>query len=332
MSSLQVATTGTVSGLQNNQQINTIANNLATLSQSGSAPTTTSTGLAALAGLFWHDTGANAIKIRDQADANWPKALIIDETNKLIYPANGLPPQGSFKNLKVTVGDNTHFTITADEVMVEDSSGNSLRLGSVNVTINLGASGAANQLDTGTQAASTWYSGWVIFNPLLGGSGTVAGLASTSSISPTMPSGYTHKARLCWVRSDGATHLWRTIQYGRRAQVIVDGTELTSLPAIISGSQGNVATPTWVAAAVANFVPPTASVISLVLYAGAGINVIAAPNNNYGAQTSTSNPPPAQISSNTPNMTFEFVLESTNVYYAASGTAGLLCLGWEDNI
>jgi hypothetical protein len=69
--SLQVATTGTVSGLSNNQQINVIAGNLATMIESASAPTTASTGLSSMAGVWWHDTGNKIIFVRDQADANW---------------------------------------------------------------------------------------------------------------------------------------------------------------------------------------------------------------------------------------------------------------------
>ncbi|MDB5405684.1 MAG: hypothetical protein JWL84_596, partial [Rhodospirillales bacterium] len=82
--SLQVATTGTVSGLANNQQINVIAGNLATMIESASAPTTTSTGLSSTAGVWWHDTGNKIIFVRDQADANWLPVFYLDETGHLI--------------------------------------------------------------------------------------------------------------------------------------------------------------------------------------------------------------------------------------------------------
>jgi hypothetical protein len=45
-----------------------------------------------------------------------------------------------------------------------------------------------NDLDAGSLAASTWYYIWVIYNGT-----TVAGLASLSSTSPALPSGFTYK-------------------------------------------------------------------------------------------------------------------------------------------
>src|SRR5690348_9906941 len=79
---LQVGTTGTISGLQNNQQINVIAGNLATFIEGPSAPTTTSTCLSSTAGVVWHDTTNNLLKVRDQADTTWITLGTFDETNK----------------------------------------------------------------------------------------------------------------------------------------------------------------------------------------------------------------------------------------------------------
>jgi hypothetical protein len=65
------------------------------------------------------------------------------------------------------------------------------------LNVDITASGA-NGLDTGSQANSTWYSIWVIYNPT---TDTVAGLFSTSTTSPTLPAGYTKKRRVGWVRN-----------------------------------------------------------------------------------------------------------------------------------
>src|SRR5258708_32417688 len=83
---LQLATTGTVSGLQNNQAANTALAALAGMIQGGSAPTPASTGLASTAGVWWHDTTNNQIKLRDQADANWMPFFFVGETNTTITP------------------------------------------------------------------------------------------------------------------------------------------------------------------------------------------------------------------------------------------------------
>jgi hypothetical protein len=83
---LQLATTGTVSGLQNNQAANGALAALAGMIQGGSAPTTATTGLASMAGVWWHDTTNKLLKVRDQADANWIVVAQFDETNALWIP------------------------------------------------------------------------------------------------------------------------------------------------------------------------------------------------------------------------------------------------------
>ena len=80
-------TAGTISGLANNQQGNVISQNLATMVQGGAAPTTVTTGFASLAGIWWHDTTNNQVKVRDQADTAWILVGSVDETNKLFTAA-----------------------------------------------------------------------------------------------------------------------------------------------------------------------------------------------------------------------------------------------------
>lgn len=105
---------------------------------------------------------------------------------------------------------NTKIDITADEIILEDSSGNTHRSSSVSGTIDFGTTGA-NGLDTGVQAVSTWYYGWVIYNP---STNTTAVLGSLSSSAPTMPSGYTYKALVTAARSNGSTQFVRYRQFG----------------------------------------------------------------------------------------------------------------------
>lgn len=250
---------------------------------------------------------------------------------------------GSFRNLKLVASGltNTSVIVTADKVTLRDASANSMGVSSVNVTINSAASGA-NGLDTGTSAANTWYSVWVIYNPT---TSTTAGLLSASASAPTLPAGYTFYSRFGWVRTDGTVnkYLLQTRQYGRRAQyTVLASSNVPNLPVIISGTQGTVGTvgaTTWVAASVANYVPTTASEIRLTLvtqYNG-GVNgsAQAAPNNSYSGMF-TANPAPMQQNVSNGNSAVSpdvFLLESTNVYFASGNTGGaLLCLGWEDNL
>ena len=129
--------------------------------------------------------------------------------------------------------------ITADGLVVEDASGNAVKLTAISVAPAMTASGV-NGLDTGAIVNNTitWYSAIVIYNPT---TNTVAGLYSLQSAcqSATLPAGYTFCARVGWVRTDGAaTARWmRQIQFGRRAQyVVVAATNTPNLPAIATGS------------------------------------------------------------------------------------------------
>jgi hypothetical protein len=104
-------TTGTFSGLTEQGYINTALADLATDHEGGTAPTTSSTGLSSTAGLKWHDTGNNLLKLRDQADSVYMPYLQIDETNKLVGGVNSLDIPGG----RLTLSSNTPV-MTADVV------------------------------------------------------------------------------------------------------------------------------------------------------------------------------------------------------------------------
>jgi len=125
--------------------------------------------------------------------------------------------QGSFKNLQASAtGLSANVTVTADEITVENASNAYQTLRAVNLIIAGTASGAANGLDAGALAISTWYSVWVIWNGV-----TTAGLLSLSATAPTLPAGYTHKARVGWIRTDGTANKYPLgfKQYGRKNSV-----------------------------------------------------------------------------------------------------------------
>jgi len=66
------------------------------------------------------------------------------------------------------------------------------------VTLDITSSGA-NGLDTGSEAADTWYSIHIIADS--NGVNPVAGLFSTSPTTPTLPSGYDKFRRVSWIRN-----------------------------------------------------------------------------------------------------------------------------------
>ena len=137
-------------------------------------------------------------------------------------------PAGSY-NLRVTntgaafvtvVGrcySGSRVTITADEVVASDTSGNKYRTTSASLTPDiLTAGSAANGRDqAGTFGANSWAYAFAIYNA---GSATWAGLWSASATAPTMPTGYTAFARLHAGRVDANGNLLMVEQVGAKAR------------------------------------------------------------------------------------------------------------------
>lgn len=256
------------------------------------------------------------------------QGLVVSGTT-LTAPA--FPPSSSFKNLSIKVASNTTVTVAADFVVT--TNGTTYQTTALSGTINLGTNGAANALDTGTIAIDTWYAIWAIAKA----DGTTAALASTSATTPTMPTGYTYKARVGWVRTIHATAtLYGTWQLGRRAQYIVGLAQTTRMPQAAVGIAGTPGTGTYVAVPLGAFVPSTASAVVFSAANVAGRTIVVAPNNSYGGYGSTTNPPPFMIASNAGAFGVLFgqmLLESTSIYWASDdSTQQMSLLGWEDNI
>jgi hypothetical protein len=239
-------------------------------------------------------------------------------------PATPIIPSGVSSGLKIQATSNTAVTITASQVVI-NSTTVTYTTSAISLTLGTGTSGA-NGLDTGTIAASTWYAVWAIYNGT-----TVAGLLSLSSTAPTMPSGYTYKARIGWVRTDGSSNLLRTIQYGTRAQYI---TSASGFPVVASGNTGGV----WAAYSTANFAPSTAGAI-VVGAVKANVNATMGAHPNNAIAIPTSSPLAMLYSGNNSNFGVPagiqgtMMLETTNIYwFSDTGSANLYAQGWVDNV
>jgi hypothetical protein len=245
---------------------------------------------------------------------------------------------GSFSNLRSSAtGLSAIVTITADEVVLEAASGNYLTARSVSITTLSLAGSGANGLDTGTSTGSTWYSVWIISNGT-----TTSGLLSLSATAPTMPSGFTFKARIGWVRSDATVNKFpfSYIQRGRSFQyVVVSGSNLASPRQIAVGVAGNPTSNSWAAIDTSAYVPTTAARILGAASSSNGGGITVAPNNNYvtniPALTDTGSPlaMAGQATTFLISQGFNFILESTNIYWASNlAIARVWCIGWEDNL
>lgn len=257
------------------------------------------------------------------------------------------PVKGTYSNLKITNGGtpSSQAAVTADAVVMQNASGGTARATSISLTISTATTGA-NALDTGTVAASTWYFIYAIYNSA---SSTVAGLFSTSSTTPTLPSGYTYYARLGAMQTDGSNNFYRTLQYGRTAQYVVTGSTNTLTPFPLgNGVAGSWSTtsPTLTGVQVTGngkAAPTTASGIMVFAVntwkAGTLSNVIVAPSTSYGG---TNNGPTGSAGQIYPiwldsgigaSMEAEMVLESNSIAWSSSAAGGAIAaLGWVDNL
>jgi hypothetical protein len=134
------------------------------------------------------------------SSANWGPVSTIDT------PQNNVLT--SYVGLKCERASSTTVDVDATSVILKDTSGNTYQADNVNLTMDITTSGA-NGLDTGSEANSTWYNLWVIWN-----GSTVAGLLSTSATSPTMPSGYTHKGLVGAILNNSSGNFEDMLQMG----------------------------------------------------------------------------------------------------------------------
>jgi len=232
-----------------------------------------------------------------------------------------------FRNLAASAtGSSSSVSVSADEVVVRNASGDPALLTGVSLSIDSAASGV-NGLDTGAVASDTWYAVWVIWNGT-----TTAGLISLSATSPTMP-GYTHKARVGWIRTDGTVNKYPLafVQRARRAQYVLAGA-LTAFPQMFYGTTSGAQ-----AVATGAFCPPTAGAIALswgVAGTGSGASIAIGPSAAAAVPSSSGF---AYLGSSSTSFSATnnclVVLESTSIYVNSGNGNGFIgCTGWEDNL
>lgn len=238
---------------------------------------------------------------------------------------------GAFSNLQASAtGANSLVSVSATEICLQASAGNYLTVRGVSLpSISIAGSGA-NGLDTGTSSTSTWYSVWVISNGT-----TTSGLLSISPTAPTMPSGYTFKARVGWVRTDSTANkfLLSFTQAGRSVQYrLLASGNVPAYPMLGVGATGGVLAPVSVAA----FVPTTAGAIKTsfgynsgttgVVFVGANTGTTGSNQTMLGNFTQTTN----AIATAIP---LDIILETSNIYWSSNTSSGyIICRGWEDNL
>lgn len=130
---------------------------------------------------------------------------------------------------------------------------------SASMPIDITASGAGG-LDTGVEAASTWYAIHVIGDST--GTNPTNAMLSLSPTAPTLPAGYDMFRRVGWVRNDPSSNIIPFIVFGEDNSRIVRWLNSISFRNILSGGAATVVTLVSAAA----FVPPTTRNCHLLAY------------------------------------------------------------------
>ena len=277
----------------------------------------------------WNGTSGTALLAGNPLASTATANALVQANSSGVVDISFVPfvPANFFSGLKIVAGSSTTLTVAASAVTMTNASGAGLSK-PLSSTVSISSTGL-NALDTGTVAASTWYYVWAVSN------GTTTGVVlSTSSATPNaaITATYPYYARVGAVRVGGSSVLVSSIQYGRTAQYINNGSVL--LPTMASGSAGSISTPTYVSFSVASYVPTTASRIAFIAFGSGATETAVAPNGSYGSVSSTTNQPPFQSqTANSIQVPAWLTLESTNLYWASNSASNIVqCLGWEDNI
>lgn len=211
------------------------------------------------------ESGKGFIEIASQEEACEAKSgeLAVPPKYLPAVIAKYAPVTGGYRKLKLSAdGASANVLITADQLVL-DSVGTAgpLLAKAISVTAVTSKSGA-NGIDTGSVAASTWYSVWVISN-----GANVASLLSLSDTSPAMPDGYTHRRRVGWIRTDATANKY-PLRFSQNGDTVTRrlaaGANMTSNIVMATGVQGAVSG-TGVTVALGGFIPQTADEVRVVL-------------------------------------------------------------------
>lgn len=159
---------------------------------------------AITAGTYWRCDADDNTTNPDVGGANWtawPPSSSYVGTPYIDLVINNEP-----------VTPNSKLVVQAATAVLSNVSNATAVVSAVNVIVDITVSGAGG-LDTGSEASSTWYYVWLIYN-----GSTVAALLSLSSTAPTMPSGYTYKSLVGCVYNNASSNFRRFVQRDNRIQ------------------------------------------------------------------------------------------------------------------
>lgn len=195
--------------------------------------------------LTWLDPGGLTLLTTDELIARYNDTALAGIAN----------PTGYINELKLeTNSSNPTFQIDINTGSCRnDDNDGDITLTSIK-TVDITASGV-DGLDTGSEASDTWYFVWIIKHT----DGTVSGLLSLSSTSPTLPSGYTKKRRIGSVRNDSSSDFIPFMQRGNATTRGYNYLDTVTNRQLLSGGSAQSATEIDLS----TLVPPTTQNTSL---------------------------------------------------------------------
>ena len=161
-------------------------------------------------------------------------------------------PLGAARSLVIRSVTTSTLSITADEILLKSASGRARAVAfSPAITVDMAVAGAGG-LDTGAEAASTWYYIWAI----AAAPASAMGLLSLSASAPTLPAGFNYKALVGVVRNDSGSNFIAFVQNARRVITPPTLVFTAKAPAVLKVYE-SVRTPAT-AGVLEGIIPPTA--------------------------------------------------------------------------
>lgn len=273
--------------------------------------------------------------------------------NSVIQSASGATsPLCGATGLNITnngVTPNTIINLTANQAVTQNAAGLVINRSSISLTAINTSTGnvtsTANGMDGEAPGVSQWLYIWLIDS-----GSAAAGLVSTSSTAPTLPSGYPYKCLMGAMQVDSSGNLFRTVQLGSGVSYKLVASSNTTVPFAVANGAGastySITNPVLVAATVRGntfCAPSIASSVKIVASnqwkGGAIAQVLVAPNTAWGG---TNNGPEGSngvtypiwfstAGANTPISAFaDIQLEGDTIAYAgsAAGTQ-IACMGFK---
>jgi hypothetical protein len=272
-------------------------------------------------------SNTNAIWL-DSSGSNTPKYY--NGTSWVSFLGSG-SVRGNYRNLKAITGaDSSQWTVTADELVLQDANYNSVLIQTFNKTLDLDTTGAGG-VSTGAKAANTIYHVWAIRKSSDGTTNLVAAITSKTlaNVLSDVANSYDQGAIVSVIGTNSSSAIISAHQYGRRYTfdvwaLLASGT--VSPWTIIDLTPSDMTS-------IPGFVPNTLSSYAFGSFgtSAGGSNALIT-NNNSVATGATAAPNKYFIDTGAGWLRWEFdILTTDSIWWGSAGSGAVYLHGFELN-